>query len=60
MTPEFLHAKKNELRCWSANESEFFIEYEHKARLENLGDWSPRLDFQLCLVSKIIGNGLQK
>ena len=30
------------------------------ARLENLGGWSPRLEFQLCLVSKIIGNGLQK
>ena len=32
----------------------------YTSRLENLGGWSLRLDFQLCLVSKIIGNGLQK
>ena len=44
---EGLRRVNEELREINQN----MMENMKEARLENLGGWSPRLDFQLCLVS---------
>ena len=67
ITNDDVQMKEENTYCSDVLEVDVTVSNEHfklvlvyLARLENLGGWSPRLDFQLCLVSKIIGNGLQK